>query len=44
MQKYHIYIDREDLTITYSDPTTMETIKVLRFKTLNDLEKYLYSR
>lgn len=37
----NVYIDREELTIYYSDPITLETIKCITFKTLEELEKYL---
>lgn len=38
----NIYIDREELTIYYSDPITLITVHVIKFKNLEDLEKYIY--
>jgi len=43
MSKYKIMIDRRDLTISWCDPITLDTIKVKKFKTLDELEKYIYS-
>ena len=40
--RYNIYVDREELKIYYSDPVTLETIKVISFRTLSDLETYLH--
>lgn len=38
-----VIILREDLEIHYCRPDTMELIRIVRFKTLDDLEAYLYS-
>lgn len=40
--KYHVIILREDLEIHYCDPITLDTVKCVRFRTLEDLEEYLY--
>ena len=41
--KYKIVILRDDLEIHYCDFVTLDTINVIRFKTIEELEKYLYS-
>jgi len=40
----NIYIDREELIVYYSDPITLETVKFIRFKTLEALENFIYNK
>lgn len=42
--KLNLYIDRENLMIYYSDPITLVTVKCIQFKTLEELEKYIYEK
>lgn len=39
-----VIVFKEDLEIHYCDPITLEPVKIITFKTLDDLEAYLYSR
>ena len=36
-------IFKDDLEIHLCDPITLEAIKILYFKTLDELEKYIYT-
>jgi hypothetical protein len=38
-----IVVFKEDLEIHYCDPLTLETVHIKRFKTIEDLEEYLYN-
>lgn len=36
-----VILFREDLQIHYCDPISLETVKMIQFKTLQELEDYL---